>query len=69
MNQYVQRYHIRRKEGFEPLDAFGVIASSIAVSGTLEDLKTLDRVFQDDLTKYSEGLINERTTSTISIAE
>lgn len=69
MNHYVHRYYERRKEGFLPLDSFAIVASSIAVSGTIEDLKILDKAFGEDLTKHLEGVFNERTTSAISIAE
>lgn len=69
MNEYVQRYYVRRNEGFDPLNSFGIVASSISISGTIEDLRMLDREFQADSLKYMEGLTNERTTSTISITE
>lgn len=65
MNKFAERYKVRRKEGFKPVEAFGIIATAIAISGTIEDLKEVDRVFQEDLLNVSEGSINERITSAI----
>ncbi|MCM3739197.1 hypothetical protein M3210_02830 [Oceanobacillus luteolus] len=64
-SQYIRRYEREKKEGFSKLEAFGIIASGIAIGGTLEDLQELDRHFQKDLYK-SEGLNNESTTKSIS---
>lgn len=64
MNDYVKRYQIRRYEGFDPLDAFAIVASSIAVSGTIEDLRMVDRAFQKDFWNKEE-LNNERITSAV----
>ncbi|MCG5104406.1 hypothetical protein [Oceanobacillus alkalisoli] len=65
-NRYVHRYNQRRNEGFKPLEAFGIIASSIAVHGTLEDLQELDKHFLNDQFNKSEGLINEPITKSVS---
>lgn len=54
MTQYIKRYEHQKKEGFSKLEAFGIIASSIAVGGTLEDLQELDRHFQNDLFNKTE---------------
>jgi hypothetical protein len=49
MNDHIKRYKKWIEEGFSPLEAFGIVASGIAVGGTFEDLKLLDREFMKDL--------------------
>lgn len=49
MNRYIKYYTERRNQGFEPVEAFGMVASGIAVGGTIEDLQELDQHFQNDL--------------------
>ncbi|WP_405103130.1 hypothetical protein [Oceanobacillus sp. FSL H7-0719] len=58
-NYYVSRYEMHRDGGFNPLEAFGVVASGIAVHGTLEDLKELDAHFQHDSSKHIGKILNK----------
>lgn len=69
MNRFVLRYYQRRNEGFSPMEAYGLIASGIAVSGTYEDLLEVDRVVDIDMKKRTEELLNEPIARTISAAK
>lgn len=55
MNYYVKRYKQRRMEGFNPLEAFGVVAAGIAAHGTMEDLRVVENIRWKD----SAGLLDE----------
>ena len=65
MNKYVKRYKFHRNNGHDLVVAFGIIASSIAISGTFNDLKEVDSEFQKDLWNLEEDN-NESTTRTVS---
>lgn len=67
-DQYIRSYENRKGEGFSMLESFGIVASGIAVGGAFEDLKELDKHFQNDLFNKSEGLNNESVNRPISTA-
>lgn len=69
LNPYVERYIERRREGFNPIEAFGVVAAGIAAHGTMEDLKEVEKVRWNDSVKLLnewEERSNEPITRTVS---
>ena len=65
MNKFVEQYKKFRNEGAECLVAFGAVATGIAMNGTIEDLKQVERVYQEDSNREWEEIINERSTTAV----
>lgn len=65
MNEYVKQYKIQRINGFKPIEAFGIIAAGIAVGGTIEDLRIVEKAYWNDLVENTEGFNHERITSAV----
>jgi len=65
MNVFVEQYKRLIDRKHDSLTAFGAVASTIAVTGTIDDLKKVDDVFRKQSQKEWEELINERTTTAI----
>ena len=68
MSPFVERYKHHVKNGFSNMQAFGIVASAIAVSGTIEDLKEVDRVLQVDLRKNVSKILEENKNERITTA-
>lgn len=64
-NRYIKYYTERRDQGFDPVEAFGIVASGIAVGGTLEDLQELDQHFQNDLFNKSYSSVMRRKANAV----
>ena len=64
MSHYINRYN-ELKEEFEPLQAFQIVAGAIAYHGTLDDLKQLDKAYDNDIYKKWGVESDERITSAV----
>ena len=49
MNRFIKKYNDLLKEGFNDLEALGMVAGRIAFQGTIEDLQTVQLHFTDSL--------------------
>ncbi len=52
MNRFIKRYNELLNEGYNDLEALGMVAGRIAFQGTIEDLQAVQLHFAD-------GLVNE----------
>jgi len=57
MSMFVKKYHELRNKGFDDVEAFGLVAGSIAMAGTIEDLQKVHDVHSEDF--FSENVETE----------
>lgn len=59
MNNYIKEYQDLRDQGYNDLEAFGLVSNRVALIGSMDDLKAVRDYHMQDFLSNCEEVFNE----------